>query len=123
MSAASLKTLAATLLAALPAFWLGGYLGYVLFDPLASDGTRQWAVDAGMLMMMEFLLVHAGFLSILAMVQETLKQRAIFAAALSSFYLLFMVFFWFMTKGSPVVLVALCLLASRMVSGVMLGVE
>lgn len=123
MSAARPKAIAAALLAALPAFWLAGYLGYVLFHPLASATTRQWAVDAAMLMAMEFLLVHAGFLSLLAMVQETLKTRAIIAGGLSAFYLLFMLIFWLVSGGSSVVIAGVFLLVSRMTSGVILGAE
>lgn len=123
MSAASAKALAAALLAALPALWLAGYLCHVLVDPLASATTRQWATDAPMLMAMEFLLVHAGFLSLVAMVQEKLKTRALIAGGLAAFYLLFMAMFWFVSKGSGVVLAGIVLLVSRMVSGVMLGAE
>src|SRR5262245_35951186 len=104
MSATRTRTVVAALLAALPAFWLAGFLGYVLYDPLGSGMTRQWATDAGMLMAMEFLLVHAGFLSILAMVPDRLKTRLIIGGGLGAFYVLFMGMFWYVSSGSSVVI-------------------
>lgn len=117
------KAILATLLAALPAFWLAGFLGYVLYDPLGGEMTRQWATDAGMLMAMEFLLVHSGFLSLLAMVPDRLRTRVIIGGGLGAFYVLFMGMFWFVSGGSSVVIAGCVLLVSRMTSGVILGAE
>ena len=110
---------AAILFAVAPPLALAAWLGYVLLRPLASASTRQWALDAPMLMAMEFLLVHFGFFFLVALTQRTRWRRAAIGGAICAFYLLFMGAFWYLSGGSGVIGAAMALLATRLASGVL----
>jgi hypothetical protein len=102
------------LVSAAPQLWLGWMLYGVLHSPLAGTN-RLWATDAWLIMVMEFFLVHAGFMSMgVVMMREPLK-RALVALGLGSFYALFFTAFWFISEGSPIVLVPAILLVTRLV--------
>jgi hypothetical protein len=107
------------LFAVVPPLALSAWLGFVLLRPLADTSTRQWALDAPMLMAMEFLLVHSGFLALAALGQPTPWRRATFAGALGAFYLLFVGAFWFVSGGSAVIGGAMVLLVARLAGGVL----
>lgn len=103
---------AAILAAALPALLLSGQFFHVLFDPLAG-GNRQWAADAIALMMVEFLLVHAGFLSIAVMSGAGL-QRAAGAVVLAASYAVFVGLMAWLFRQPVLLLMAGALLAGRL---------
>lgn len=79
----------AILVAAVPALLLAAQFSWVLSAPLAGNN-REWAVDAVVLMLLEFFMVHAGFMSLAAMAVEG-RWRIAVAAGLGVFYLLFIV--------------------------------
>jgi hypothetical protein len=109
-----------TLFSAVPALWIGWTLYGALHDPLG-EGNRTWAVNAPVLMMMEFLLVHAGVVTMGVLFVRELRMLLLAIAALAAFYAVFFAAFWNMTGGSHVVLAAGVLLMGRLVDTLGLG--
>jgi len=102
----------AILAAAVPALLLAAQFAWVLSAPLTGRN-REWAVDAVVLMLLEFFMVHAGFMSIAAMAVEG-RWRIVVAAGLGVFYLLFIVMIaWAFDAPAMAVLVG-ALLAGRL---------
>jgi len=102
----------AILASALPTLLLAGLFAHVLIAPL-SGNNRQWAVDAVVLMLMEFFMVHAGFMSMAAMTGER-RWRVGIAATLGVFYLLFIAMFAFLFDAKWMAIVAAALLTGRL---------
>lgn len=103
---------AAILVAALPALALSAQFTHVLFAPLAWNN-RQWAADALTLMGLEFVMVHAGFVSLFAM-SGTRARRIAAAVAIGAAYLLFIVTFGLVFGQPAMMLAAAVLLAGRL---------
>lgn len=110
----NLRRAVTTLFSAVPQLWLGWTLYGVLRDPLA-EAHRSWATDAWILMVMEFFLVHAGFMSLAVVLTREPRLRAGLFLGLAAFYVLFLMAFWFGSDGSPIVIGAAALLAGRLV--------
>ena len=104
---------AAILVAALPALALSAQFTYVLFAPLAWNN-RQWAADAVALMALEFVMVHAGFMSLLVVTTGARARRIALAAALCAVYLMFIVAFSRLFGQLAMILAAAALLAGRL---------
>ncbi|MGE0876412.1 MAG: hypothetical protein AB7O31_17250 [Burkholderiales bacterium] len=108
----------AILVAAVPALLLAAQFAHVLVAPLAGNN-RQWAVDAVVLMLLEFFMVHAGFMSLAAMAGER-RWRVGIAVGLGVFYLLFVAMFAYVFDALAMAAVVAVLLAGRL-GGAALG--
>jgi hypothetical protein len=110
-----ISRLVAALFSAVPQLWLGWTLYGVLYEPLAG-ANRMWATDTWLIMIMEFFLVHAGFMSMgIVMVRDEVKLRVLVTIALAGFYALFFLAFWHISDRSLIVLAPAVLLAGRLI--------
>ena len=100
-------------MAALPALAISAQFTHVLFAPLAGNN-RQWAADAVALMALEFVMVHAGFMSLLVVTTGARARRIALAAALCAVYLMFIVAFSRLFGQLAMTLAAAALLAGRL---------
>jgi len=97
---------------AVPTLLLSAKFAYVLVAPTAG-GNLQWAVDAVTLLLLEFFLVHAGFMSIGVMAMEG-RARILLAAGLGAFYLLFVALFAYLFESKAMFAMAAVLLTTRL---------
>ena len=110
---------AAILLAAVPPLLLSAQLVHGLYAPL-SGSNRQWAVDAPALMMLEFFMMHARFISMFVMVGDR-RRRIALAGCLGAIYLLFIAMFGFFFGTLTMVVNAGALLAGRLAGAALCG--
>lgn len=109
----------AILAAALPALALSARFAWVLVAPL-EGGNAQWAVDAVTLLVLEFFLVHAGFMSMAAMTGPR-TWRIGLALLLGAIYLGIIGVFALVLDGPGMALIAAVLLAGRLSSAALGG--